>query len=86
MKADFYQGLIDTLRSVSEYDTGYAKLMYDAADAIEELASLVSPYCGTCRTCKLAHSVEVRGKKLLLCDFTERVVGRNDSCDYWEAD
>ena len=33
-----YEDLIKTLRSVDEYDTGYAKLIYDAADAIEELS------------------------------------------------
>lgn len=32
-----YEELIQNLRSVDEYDTGYAKLIYDAADAIEEL-------------------------------------------------
>lgn len=32
-----YEPLIAALRNVSEYDSGYAKLMYDAADAIEEL-------------------------------------------------
>ena len=31
-----YEELIQNLRSVDEYDTGYAKLIYDAADAIEE--------------------------------------------------
>ena len=30
-----YESLIAALRNVSEYDSGYAKLMYDAADAIE---------------------------------------------------
>ena len=30
-----YDNLIAALRNVSEYDSGYAKLMYDAADAIE---------------------------------------------------
>jgi hypothetical protein len=33
-----YEDLIKTLRSIDEYDTGYAKLIYDAADAIEELS------------------------------------------------
>lgn len=32
-----YEALIQKLRSIDEYDTGYAKLIYDAADAIEEL-------------------------------------------------
>lgn len=32
-----YEDLIKVLRSIDEYDTGYAKLIYDAADAIEEL-------------------------------------------------
>ena len=32
-----YEELIKSLRSIDEYDTGYAKLIYDAADAIEEL-------------------------------------------------
>lgn len=32
-----YEQLIANLRAVDEYDTGYAKLMYDAADAIEDL-------------------------------------------------
>lgn len=32
-----YEALIQNLRSIDEYDTGYAKLIYDAADAIEEL-------------------------------------------------
>ena len=32
-----YEELIKALRNVSEYDSGYAKLMYDAADTIEEL-------------------------------------------------
>ena len=31
-----YEELIKSLRSIDEYDTGYAKLIYDAADAIEE--------------------------------------------------
>lgn len=30
-----YEALIQNLRSIDEYDTGYAKLIYDAADAIE---------------------------------------------------
>ena len=30
-----YESLIAALRNVSEYDSGYAKLMYDAADAKE---------------------------------------------------
>ena len=34
-----YEELIKALRNVSEYDSGYAKLMYDAADAIERLQS-----------------------------------------------
>ena len=29
-----YETLVAALRNVSEYDSGYAKLMYDAADAI----------------------------------------------------
>lgn len=33
-----YEKLIQNLRSIDEYDTGYAKLIYDAADAIEELS------------------------------------------------
>lgn len=33
-----YEELIQNLRSIDEYDTGYAKLIYDAADAIEELS------------------------------------------------
>lgn len=33
-----YEELIKSLRSIDEYDTGYAKLIYDAADAIEELS------------------------------------------------
>lgn len=33
-----YEDLIRVLRSIDEYDTGYAKLIYDAADAIEELS------------------------------------------------
>ena len=33
-----YEALIQNLRSIDEYDTGYAKLIYDAADAIEELS------------------------------------------------
>jgi len=32
-----YEALIQNLRSIDEYDTGYAKLIYDAADAIEKL-------------------------------------------------
>lgn len=32
-----YNELIKNLRAVNEYDTGYAKLIYDAADAIEEM-------------------------------------------------
>jgi len=32
-----YEALIQNLRSIDEYDTGYAKLIYDAADAIEDL-------------------------------------------------
>ena len=32
-----YEELVKSLRSIDEYDTGYAKLIYDAADAIEEL-------------------------------------------------
>ena len=32
-----YETLVAALRKVDEYDSGYAKLMYDAADAIEEL-------------------------------------------------
>ena len=37
-----YEPLIAALRNVSEYDSGYAKLMYDAADAIEELLKVAS--------------------------------------------
>ena len=33
-----YKTLVAALRNVSEYDSGYAKLMYDAADAIEALS------------------------------------------------
>ncbi len=33
-----YETLVAALRNVSEYDSGYAKLMYDAADAIEALS------------------------------------------------
>ena len=32
-----YEELIKALHNVSEYDSGYAKLMHDAADAIDEL-------------------------------------------------
>ena len=32
-----YEALIQNLRSIDEYDTGYAKLIYEAANAIEEL-------------------------------------------------
>lgn len=34
-----YEVLIETLRAVPEYDTGYAKLMHDAADAIAKLTA-----------------------------------------------
>lgn len=34
-----YDDLIKALRKVDEYDSGYAKIMYDAADAIEELSA-----------------------------------------------
>ena len=34
-----YETLIAALRKVDEYDSGYSKLMYDAADAIEELTA-----------------------------------------------
>ena len=34
-----YEQLIANLRAVEEYDTGYAKLIWDAADAIEELSA-----------------------------------------------
>lgn len=37
-----YEALIQNLRSIDEYDTGYAKLIYDAADAIEELEKYIS--------------------------------------------
>ena len=36
-----YETLVAALRNVNEYDSGYAKLMYDAADAIEELQKAV---------------------------------------------
>ena len=36
-----YEALIQNLRSIDEYDTGYAKLIYDAADAIEELEKYI---------------------------------------------
>lgn len=32
-----YEQLIANLRAVDEYDTGYAKLIWEAADAIEEM-------------------------------------------------
>ena len=35
-----YDDLIKALRKVDEYDSGYAKLMYDAADAIEALSTM----------------------------------------------
>lgn len=35
-----YETLIAALRKVDEYDSGYAKLMYDAADAIEVLSKM----------------------------------------------
>lgn len=35
-----YETLIEALRKVDEYDSGYAKLMYDAADAIEVLSKM----------------------------------------------
>ncbi len=38
-----YEELVKALRNVSEYDSGYAKMMYDAADAIEELSKRVPP-------------------------------------------
>lgn len=37
---DKYENLIKALRNVSEYDSDYAKLMYDAADAIEALSKM----------------------------------------------
>ena len=36
-----YETLVAALRNVNEYDSGYAKLMYDAADAIVELQKAV---------------------------------------------
>ena len=33
-----YEQLIANLRAVDEYDTGYAKLIWEAADAIEDLS------------------------------------------------
>lgn len=35
-----YEELVKAIHNVDEYDSGYAKLMYDAADAIEELAAV----------------------------------------------
>ena len=35
-----YETLIQNLRSIDEYDTGYAKLIYDAADAIDKLVKI----------------------------------------------
>lgn len=35
-----YEALIQNLRSIDEYDTGYAKLIYDAADAIDKLVKI----------------------------------------------
>ena len=35
-----YETLVASLCNVSEYDSGYAKLMYDAADAIEALSKM----------------------------------------------
>ena len=39
-----YETLIAALRKVDEYDSGYAKLMYDVADAIEELQQIAGHY------------------------------------------
>lgn len=39
-----YETLIAALRKVDEYDSSYAKLMYDAADAIEQLSNAGSAY------------------------------------------
>ena len=36
-----YETLVAALRKVDEYDSGYAKLMYDAADAVEALSVVV---------------------------------------------
>ena len=50
-----YETLVAALRNVSEYDSGYAKLMYDAADAIEELNKqrdrAYDRLCGWCGVC-----------------------------------
>ena len=50
-----YENLIKALRKVSEYDSGYAKLMYDASDAIEELSKqrdrAYDRLCGWCGVC-----------------------------------
>lgn len=61
-----YEALIQNLRSIDEYDTGYAKLIYDAAHAIEELSKerktgkwisyiedgyLECPFCGAATNC-----------------------------------
>ena len=46
-----YEALIQNLRSIDEYDTGYAKLIYDAADAIEELEKKL--YCQDITTAQI---------------------------------
>ena len=44
MVMTMYEELVKRLRSVDEYDTEYAKIIYDAADAIEELNQIANHY------------------------------------------
>jgi len=50
-----YEILVAALREVDEYDSDYAKLMYDAADAIEELSKRSECPCwyGDIRFCAM---------------------------------
>ena len=50
-----YERLIEALRDVNEYDSGYAKLMHDAADTIEELSKRSECPCwyGGIRFCSM---------------------------------
>jgi hypothetical protein len=50
-----YETLVAALRKVDEYDSGYAKLMYDAADAIEGLSKRSECPCwyGDIRFCSM---------------------------------
>lgn len=65
-----YETLIAALRKVDEYDSGYAKLMYDAADAIEGLSREAEEYKTAYRK---EHNKRIAQNRYLYDELTKEV-------------